>query len=70
MWNLMPAYHVMWKYSKDMVIESKTLLQMGRQIIIPAVFKYRRDLSAGVAVLMSCFLMETAVPRKEVDFIN
>jgi glutamine synthetase len=47
-------YHVLCeKYSKDMVIEAKTFIQIARQTLIPAVFKYRRDLSAGVAALMS-----------------
>ena len=62
-------YHVMCeKYSKDMIIESKTLLQMTRQIIIPAVFKYRRDLSAGIAALMSISLSEKegfAIPERQ-----
>ena len=58
-------YHVMCeKYSKDMIIESKTLLQMARQTIIPAVFKYRRDLSAGVAALMSVSSEEDSIPEK------
>lgn len=47
-------YHVLCeKYAKDMVIEAKTLGQIARQTLIPAVFKYRRDLSAGVAALTS-----------------
>lgn len=58
-------YHVMCeKYSKDMIIEAKTLLQMTKQTIIPAVFKYRRDLSAGVAALMSVMSENEALPEK------
>ena len=52
--ELNARYHVMCeKYAKDMIIEAKTLLQLVKQTVIPAVFKYRRDLSAGVAALMS-----------------
>ena len=57
-------YHVLCeKYAKDMIIEAKTLLQMSRQIVIPAVFKYRRDLSAGVAALMSIGADDRVVPE-------
>jgi glutamine synthetase len=57
-------YHVMCeKYTKDMVIEAKTMLQLTRQTIIPAVFKYRRDLSAGVAALLSVSSENAVIPE-------
>lgn len=64
--ELHARYHVMCeKYTKDMVIEAKTLLQLVRQTIIPAVFKYRRDLSAGVAAMISVMHEESlSLPEK------
>lgn len=59
-------YHVMCeKYAKDMIIEAKTLIQLTKQTVIPAVFKYRRDLSAGVAALTSVMPeANVAMPEK------
>lgn len=41
------------KYVKDMLIESKTLINMCVQNFLPALFNYRRDLASGIAVIAS-----------------
>lgn len=39
------------KYTKDLLIEGKTLRLICVQQILPAVFKYRKELAAGLAVI-------------------
>ena len=47
-------YHILCeKYTKDMIIEAKTLSQLINQDIIPAVFEYEKELVSIIAVLDS-----------------
>lgn len=41
------------RYCKDLIIESKTLSSIIRQRILPATFKYRKDLAAGLSLLQA-----------------
>ena len=50
--ELTARYHVMCEmYAKDMVIEAKTLKLMIKQNILPAVFKYKKELVSVVSAL-------------------
>ena len=47
-------FHVLLeKYAKDLLIESKTMITMIRQYVLPVTFKYRRELVAGVTLQIS-----------------
>lgn len=49
--ELNARHHVLLeKYSKDLLIESRTLVTMIRQYILPVAFKYRRDLATSFAL--------------------
>ena len=62
-------YHVMCeKYVKDMVIEAKTLAQIARQGIMPAVFKYRKELVSVVVALEK--ISSSNVEYQVLDEIN
>lgn len=51
-YELKSIYHVLLeKYSKDLLIESKVLLGIMNQQVIPATFRYRKDLALGIQAL-------------------
>ncbi len=39
------------KYTKDLLIEANTLKSICRQNLLPSVFKFRKDLAAGISVI-------------------
>jgi glutamine synthetase len=50
--ELKSIYHVLVeKYSKELLIESKILLDMMQQQVIPSTFRYRRDLASGIQAI-------------------
>ncbi|EPZ33612.1 glutamine synthetase/guanido kinase [Rozella allomycis CSF55] len=62
--ELESRYHVLIeKYTKDLLIEANTLKYMVQTNVLPAVFKYRRDLADGVTALEA---LKESAPEKKV----
>lgn len=52
--ELNARFHVLLeKYAKDLLIESRTMVSMVRQFVLPVAFKYRRELMSGVTLQVS-----------------
>lgn len=60
-------HHVMCeKYSKDIIIESKTMRNIVIQNIIPASFTYRKELASGLEIFKAVGIQQDSLNEREI----